>query len=277
MESDLDKTAQRLKTFHLLHGDPLVLANVYDIPSLNTLISINEISRRRVKAIATASAALAETFGIPDEDLTFEQNFAAIAAMATRARSAGLPLTVDLQDGYADRLVECIQTAIKLGASGANIEDSFAHKGFSQGLEGSMRNIDDATDRIKLVLQTATDMGVPNFVINARTDVMRLSPDDALEETITRGKSYLEAGATTVFVWGGSKRGLRTAEVERLIDEFNGQLAVKLSDEPDGLTVDELAKMGVARISVGPSLYLAAMDAFKSTARRILEGGRLHA
>jgi 2-methylisocitrate lyase-like PEP mutase family enzyme len=276
--SNLDKTAQQLKACHLRHGDPLVLANVYDIPSLNALLSVNEISTPRVKAIASASAAFAETFGIPDEDLSFEQNFAAIAPIATRARSAGLPLTADLQDGYGDRIVECIQTAIQLGAVGANIEDSFPHKGFSQGVEGSLRNIDDATGRIKLALSTATDMGVPNFVINARTDVMRLSPapDDALEETIRRGKSYLEAGATTVFVWGGSKRGLRTEEVERLIDEFNGQLAVKLSDEPDGLTVDELAKMGVARISVGPSLYLAAMDAFKSTARRILEGGRLH-
>jgi 2-methylisocitrate lyase-like PEP mutase family enzyme len=134
--SDLDKTAQQLKAFHLLNGDPLVTANVYDIPSLNAIISVNEISTRRVKAIATASAALSETLGIPDEDLTFEQNFAAIAPIAARALSAGLPLTVDLQDGYGDRVVECIQTAIQLGASGANIEDSFPHKGSHTVLKG---------------------------------------------------------------------------------------------------------------------------------------------
>jgi hypothetical protein len=64
----------------------LVLANVYDIPSLNALLSVNfEITTRRVKAIATASAAIAETFGIPDEDLTFEQNFGAIAPRAHEA------------------------------------------------------------------------------------------------------------------------------------------------------------------------------------------------
>jgi 2-methylisocitrate lyase-like PEP mutase family enzyme len=276
--SNSDKIAQQLKALHK-PGDPLVLANIYDIPSLNTLLSLNnEGQKQPVKAIATASFALAETFGVEDEELTFEQNFAAITPIAARVRSARLPLTVDLQDGYGDRIVECIQTAIKLGATGANIEDSFPHKGFSQGVDGSLRNIDDATDRIRLALRAATELGVPNFVINARTDVMRLSPipEDALEETIKRGKAFLDAGATMVFVWGGSKRGLRTAEVERLVKEFEGRLAVKLSDEQDGLTVEELANIGVARISVGPSLYLAAMDAFRSAATRILNGGRLH-
>ena len=69
---------------------------------------------------------------------------------------------------------------------------------------------------------------------------------------------------------------MRTFQVERLVREFDGRLAVKLSAAPDGLTVNELKKIGVSRISVGPSLWFLAMNAVKSGALRILQGGRLH-
>lgn len=60
-----------------------------------------------------------------------------------------------------------------------------------------------------MAIRVAAEMSMPDFVVNARTDVMRLVPlpDNALEETIGRGKAFLEAGATTIFVWGGG-RGL---------------------------------------------------------------------
>jgi len=274
--------ASYAKTLKALHkpGKPIVLANIYDLSSLNALLSLNKNSKTSadpVAAVATASYAIAETFGVRDEDLAYEQNFAGIAPIGRVVRQENLPLTVDIQDGYGDRLVESVQMAIQLGASGANIEDSIPDRGFGHGVEGSLRTLEVATERIKTALKTAAEAGVPDFVINARTDVMRLSPlpEDAIEEAITRGKSFLAAGATTVFVWGGA-RGLRTAEAERLVKEFNGMLAVKLGDGPDALTVKELADIGVARISVGPSLWILSMKAFKEGATRILEGGRLH-
>jgi len=274
--------ASYAKTLKALHkpGHPIVLANIYDLSSLNALLSLNKTSESSggpVLAIATASYAIAESCGVRDEDLTYEQNFAAIAPIGRLVRQENLPLTVDLQDGYGDRLVETVQTAIKLGAAGANFEDSIPSRGYSQGIEGSLRPLEVAVERIKTALKTAAEVGAPDFVINARTDVMRLSPlpQNALEETIRRGKAFLQAGATTVFVWGGP-RGLRTAEVERLVKEFDGMLAVKLGDGQDALTVRELADIGVARISVGPSLWFLSMKAFKEGATRILEGGRLH-
>lgn len=69
-------------------------------------------------------------------------------------------------------------------------------------------------------------------------------------------------------------RGLRTHEVKKLVEELGGKVAVLLSRQ-GGHTAGELAEIGVARISVGPSLYLYAMDAVKSTAARILGGGGL--
>lgn len=82
-----------------------------------------------------------ETFGVRDEDLTYQQNFAAIASIGARVRTAGIPPSVDVQDGYGDRIVECIQTTISLGAGGANIEDSIPGKGDGQDVQGSLRDL----------------------------------------------------------------------------------------------------------------------------------------
>jgi 2-methylisocitrate lyase-like PEP mutase family enzyme len=272
--------ATQLKALHK-PGNPIIFANIYDISSLGALLSLNDESPpplKPVRAVATASYALAETIGLRDDELSMEQNLRSIASIGFLVRHAELPLSVDLQDGYPDKEVECVQRAIRLGASGANIEDSIPKTGYAKGLEGSLYAMDVQTERIKRIISAAADLGVPDFVINARTDAMCLTPlpEKALEEAIKRGKAYLEAGATTVFVWGG-KRGLRSEEVKLLVREFNGLLAVKLSDAPDALTVNELKEIGVARISVGPSLWLMAMNTLRSGAKRILEGGRLHA
>lgn len=232
--------ASYAKTLKSLHkpGDPIIFANIYDLVSINAVLSLNKGLSNPVKAIATASYAIAETYGVRDEDLTYEQNMAAVESIGRHVRAAGLPLSVDIQDGYGDRIVEAVQTVIKLGAVGANIEDSYPERGFALGIEGSLRHIATATARIRLALKAAGDMGMPDFVINARTDVMRLLPlpANALEETVKRGKAFLAAGATAIFVWGGSGRGIRTEEVARLVKEFDGRLAVKLSDREDGLT-----------------------------------------
>ncbi|KAF8218340.1 phosphoenolpyruvate phosphomutase-domain-containing protein [Mycena galopus ATCC 62051] len=273
--------AKELKALHQ-PGHPVVLANIYDVSSLSALLSLNTSAASvpgPVRAIATASYAIAETLGVRDADLTFEQHFAALEPIAMHLRTVpSLPLSIDLQDGYGERLEECMRRAVSLGAVGANIEDSIPERGFEAGVEGSLRSTEEQVRRIEAALRVAAEMGVPDFVINARTDVMRLAPrpEGAMEETVRRGKAFLEAGATTVFVWGGSQ-GLSRAEVERLVAEFGGRLAVLLSRAEDGLTVKELAAIGVARISVGPSLWMKAMEALKLAAARILAGGKLYA
>ncbi|KAJ6593375.1 phosphoenolpyruvate phosphomutase-domain-containing protein [Mycena capillaripes] len=271
------RSAAQAKQLKALHqpGHPIVFANIYDIPSLTALLSLNTSApsdSSPVRAIATASYAIAETLGVRDEDLTFEQNFVVLEPIAAHLYTISplLPLSIDIQDGYGTRLEESMRRAISLGAVGANIEDSIPGRGFGAGVEGSLRST---------ALRVATEMGVPDFAINARTDVMVLAPrpEVALEEAVRRGKAFLAAGATTVFVWGGSAQGLSKAEVERLVREFGGKLAVLLSNAEDGLSVNELAAVGVAMISIGPSLMIMAMKALKDGAGRILGGGRLHA
>lgn len=280
-----NELAVMLKQLHQPSA-PIVLPNIWDLASLRALVSLNDAdpTNRPVKAVATASWAIAEASGIRDEDLTWELNRDAIAKLAPHVRAAGLPLTVDLQDGYGTRIEEVVAEAVRLGASGANIEDSIPSAGFGAGIEGSLYDIEEQTDRLRRALAAARDAGCPDFVLNARSDVFRLDApvpqaDDetTVAEAVKRGRAFLDLGATTIFVWGGSGRGLRTSEVQTLARELGGRVAVKLGDGADALTTAELAAIGVARISVGPSLYLKAMAAVREAAARILSGGRLAA
>ncbi|TQV95633.1 carboxyphosphonoenolpyruvate phosphonomutase-like protein [Cordyceps javanica] len=231
--------AKALKALHK-PGRPLIVPNVWDAPSLYAVASLNDNGgggeKRPVAAVATASWALAHARGAADEDLTAEQNLAA---------------------------------------------DSIPAAGYGRGLEGSLYSKADAVARVRAALGAAAAAGVPDFVVNARCDVFRLDDapglDDAtrMREALDRGRAYLAAGATTVFFWGGGARGLSTAEVRTLVAELGGRVAVLLTKRDGALSTAELADIGVARISVGPSLYLAAMNAVKTNAAQILGGGGL--
>jgi 2-methylisocitrate lyase-like PEP mutase family enzyme len=272
--------AKALAALHV-PANPIIFTNIWDLPSLEALIALNDRDVKPVRAVATASWAIAATLGMADEDLSADQNLAAIARIAPRCRAAGLPLSVDLQDGYGDRIAALVADAIKAGASGANIEDSIPAAGFGKGIDGSLYALDDQVSRLKTALAAARDAGCPDFVLNARCDVFKLDASPALtdgarmKEALARGKAYLDAGATTVFYWGGGGRGLHTEELETLVKELDGRVAVKLARGPSALTPDQLCKMGVARISVGPELFRSAMAAFKRDALTIYSGASL--
>ena len=154
---------------------------------------------------------------------------------------------------------------IQLGAVGINLEDADKET-------GTMYSIDEASERIQRVVKQAVDGGVPDFVVNARCDV--LLHDGSLEDAISRGQAYLAAGAANVFVWGGGKRGgITRAEVVRLVEAFEGRLNVMVRlGGKDGLSVAELREIGVARCSVGPALQFPAMEVFGKVAGEYLRG-----
>ncbi|KAF2492139.1 PEP phosphonomutase-like protein [Lophium mytilinum] len=260
--SPLNTLAQTLKSLHR-PGDPLMLTNTYD--ALTTrIIAANPLA----PALATASYAIAASAGLEDDALDLPTNLAGIRAIAAVANEFKKPLTADFQDGYGDRLEEGVRELIQAGVVGMNLEDYGREK-------GALYDIATACGRIKAVLRTAGELGVPDFVVNARTDA--LLHGGSVADAVERGRAYLAAGATTVFVWGGRARGgIRREEVKQLADAFGGMLNVSLRldevDEKGGknLTRRELGELGVARISVGPGLQAKAMAAFKREAEKVL-------
>lgn len=252
--SPTNTTALALRALHK-PGNPLILSNIYDAITAKIIAALPS-----THALATASWSIAAAANIDDNSLDFETNLRAIRAIAPIAQEFGKPLTVDFQDGYGDTLEEGIQQLIKLGVVGINLEDT-------NNAKSELYSVTEASARIKRVISTASSLGVPDFVVNARTDT--LVHGNTLQDAILRGHAYLDAGATNIFVWGGSARGeLRKAEVEQLVEALQGKLNVMVSLSEGGLKVSELSEIGVARCSVGPGLQFPAMKAFADAAVR---------
>ncbi|KAI0433233.1 Phosphoenolpyruvate/pyruvate domain-containing protein [Xylaria sp. FL1042] len=248
-------TAKALKALYQRRNQPVVFPNVWDVISARAVAEI-----QTSEALATASFAVARAAGLSDDELTLDVNLAAIRGIATVAAEFRKPLTVDIQDAYGPKLETAIHALIDLDVAGVNLEDC-------ELATGNLYDVDEAVSRIKRVLDVARERGVPDFVVNARCDALVKGLD--LDEALSRGKRYLAAGATSVFVWGG-KRGVSRAEVERMVSEFDGRLAVLCTMTPSGLTVKQLAEIGVARISVGPSLMFAALKTLHEEAKKLL-------
>lgn len=254
---NLNQKAKLLKSLHV-PGKPLVLANVYDIASTHTVAALPSC-----KALATASYAVALANGTEDKKLTLEVNLRAVRSINNVACDEyKKPLSVDLQDGYGNRLEEAIVGIIERGAVGCNLEDFDRESGMLYPPKV-------AVDRIKRALMVAKAEGVPDFVLNARCDVLLRGGN--IDDVYQRGKMYLAAGATSVFVLGGSSRGgLKDDEVKSLVKEFDGRLSVSCRMAPGNLSVKEIAQRGVNRISIGPQLFLAAQEAVKREAEKLL-------
>lgn len=246
MATKRNDLARRLRTFHV-PGQPLVLTNVWDGASANLAVA-----HPGTKALATASFAISAAAGVKDEELSLEDNLTGIRRIAAVATSKNLPLTADAQDGYGD-VSSCIAAIINAGAVGCNIEDVDKET-------GELRTLDDAVVRIKQAVEAARDAGVPDFCINARTDV--LGHGGSIEDVVARGQRYQAAGALTVYVWGAKKFELSRAQVKQLVEKLNGMVNVKMNLQPGYLNTAELADLGVARISVGPEMFNKAMDGF---------------
>lgn len=252
MSSD-DARALQLRNLHV-PGKPVVLANIYD-PLTARIVASNPSST----AIATGSYAIAAVHGLDDDDLDLETHLAALQPICKVALKYNKPVTVDLQDGYGVRLEEAITGIIAAGASGCNLEDR-------DNETDKLLPLDVAVDRVRRAVAAAAKAGVPNFVLNARSDAILVNGD--LDDAIIRAKAYLEAGAANAFVWGGVARGLSRDEVVKISNAVGGRLNVIA--KPDGLTIQELADIGVARISVGPRLMRAAIAAFEQQAASLL-------
>src|SRR5438270_8378697 len=104
--------------FHRLHDGAalLILANAWDAGSARLIESLG------ARAAATTSAGLAWSLGYPDgEALPVPLLVAAVAGIS---RVIDVPLTVDLEGGYADDpaiVGETVARIIDVGAIGINI------------------------------------------------------------------------------------------------------------------------------------------------------------
>jgi 2-methylisocitrate lyase-like PEP mutase family enzyme len=251
--------SERAELFHALHQDRiLILPNAWDAASAAV------IEHAGATAIATTSAGVAWSLGKPDGDQLPRD--LAVAAIARIVAVVGVPVTADIEGGFAVEpagVAETIRLVIEAGAVGVNLEDG-DHSGAAPLLP-----VEVHAGRIAAAREAADATGVRLF-LNARTDVYLRGvgePAGRLPETLARAQAYLAAGADGVFVPGVGDADTITT----LVREIDAPLNVMAG--PGSLPVPKLADLGVARVSVGPSITEAAYALTRRAATELLTDG----
>lgn len=247
----LQDKAERLLA---LHEDTalLTVVNVWDPISARVVAS-----EPNTTALATASHSIAASFGYDDgENIPVDLHLQAIERIVA---ATDLPVSADLEGGYGD-VGETVRRAIGVGVVGANIEDE-------------LRPIDEAVRGVEAALQAGEAEGI-RIVLNARTDAFvrgrDRSPEENLDDAITRGRAFLDAGAPVVFVPGL----LGQAQVRALVDAFGPQ-RLSVIAVPGSLPLETLEELGVSRVSYGPWSQRVALTALQDFVRSVHAGGAL--
>jgi 2-methylisocitrate lyase-like PEP mutase family enzyme len=237
-----------------LHYGPRILAlpNAWDVVSARILEEVGH------PAIATSSAAMAFSLGYPDGQRISRREM--LDAVAKITRAVRVPVTADLESGYGktpEEIADFTKAMVASGAVGLNFEDVTGDD------ESTHVALGLQVQKIRAIRETAAALGVP-VVINARTDVylMPIGPETTrFERTVERLHAYRDAGADCLFVPGLCDREI----IAKLVKALDAPLNILASAGCPSL--DELEKMGVARVSAGSSAMRAAMGAFQRVAK----------
>ena len=251
--------ADELRRLHQAR-ELLVLVNVWDVASARVVAG-----SPGCRALATASASIAASLGYRDgEHLPRDQMLAALWRIAS---AVDVPVTADLETGYgtdASEVQDTVAEAIEAGAVGCNLEDG------TRDRDAPLRPLREHAVRIAAARVAGERSQVP-IVINARTDVYLAragAEGERLDMTVERGRAYLEAGADCVFVPGLAD----IATLEQIVGAL-GKVSVLAGAH--GPSLDELKRIGVARVSFGPGPQGVALAALREAAVRLLAGGAL--
>jgi 2-methylisocitrate lyase-like PEP mutase family enzyme len=243
-------------------GTPLILANAWDVASAHIVAATG------APAVATTSAGVAWSLGYPDGDAVDVDS--AIDVIARIAEAVDVPVTADIESGYAPDAAgvgRTIARVLEAGAVGVNLEDA------APGGDSPLRPAAEQAERLAAARAAAQAAGVELY-INARTDVYLRSvgePAGRLPATLERAAAYLEAGASGIFVPGITD----PATVGELVRGIAAPVNVLVG--PGAPPVKQLADLGVARISTGSSLAAAAYAVAQRAAHELAATGTYEA
>jgi 2-methylisocitrate lyase-like PEP mutase family enzyme len=257
----LNTFAARRRAFRALHESGcFVIPNPWDVGSAKYLQHLG------FPALATTSAGFAFSQGLPDsgEDVVVsrDRNLAYIADIVA---AVDLPVSADFMSGYgrkpedvADSVALCIAT----GVAGLSIEDSTGDS------SSRLYDLPTAVERI-LAARRAIDQSGEDVMLTARAECYHVGHPEPLRECIRRIEAYRAAGADVLFAPGPSD----PAEIQALVKAAHPKPLNLLVVRDIGLSVADIAALGVRRISVGGALALAAWTGFAHAAQLLMAKG----
>jgi 2-methylisocitrate lyase-like PEP mutase family enzyme len=254
-----DAFAARRAEFRKLHESGFfVIPNPWDVGTARYLRSLG------FKALATTSSGLAFSQGLPDADWAIPRDVA-LEHIHSIVTAVDLPVNADFESGYAHspaEVAENVSLCIATGVAGLSIEDA------TGDAANPLYDLPLAVERIRAAREATASSGV---LLTARAECFLVDCPDPLREAILRLTAYAEAGADVLYAPGASTR----AEVEAIVSAVRPKPVNVLLASSRGLSLRELAAIGVRRVSVGSALARVAWSGFLHAATLIARDGSM--
>ena len=249
--------AEKGQAFRALHqrNGAFIIPNPWDVGTARLLAHFG------FEALATTSAGYAFSVGQRNNTIERAQMMEHLSAIAA---ATDLPVSADLENGFGDEpetVAETIRRSAAAGVVGGSIEDMSRQPGHP------IYEHERAVERIRAAAEAARALPF-SFTLTARAENYLVGNPD-LKDTIRRLQAYQEAGADVLYapgLTGKDEIAAVVGSVDRPVNVVMGLQGVQLSR-------DELAAMGVKRISVGSSLARAALGAFVRAATEMRDHG----
>jgi 2-methylisocitrate lyase-like PEP mutase family enzyme len=258
-ERDHTMTTQIEKgqAFRALHqrDHAFIIPNPWDIGTARLLAHLG------FEALASTSAGYACSMGLRDYAVGRETMIAHVSALAS---ATDLPVSADLENGFADApemVAETIRLAAAAGVVGGSIEDSTGRK------EDAIYELALAAERVRAAAERAHALAFP-FTLTARAENYLHGRRD-LADTIKRLQAYQEAGADVLYAPGLTGED----DISTLVRSVDRPVNVLMGLPGASLNLAALSSIGVKRVSVGSALARTAMGAFLRAAREMQQYG----
>lgn len=246
----------RRAAFRKLHESGcFLIPNPWDAGSARAL------ERLGFKALATTSSGFAWSRAHADNTMDVE---AVLAHCREIVEATGLPVNADFEDGHAreiDALRKNVCRCIGTGVAGLSIEDSTGDA--SQPLY----EFEEAVARMRAA-RAAIDASGEDVVLICRAECFLVGHADPLNESIRRLRAYAEAGADCLYAPGAGQ----AEQIRAIVDAVAPKPVNVLVGRSVPLSLQDFAKLGVRRVSVGGALAGSAWGGFLRAARGLANG-----
>lgn len=246
----------RRAAFRALHDTGcFVLPNPWDAGSARYLHSLG------FQALASTSSGYAWSQAQADGTLTLEETLAHLHSLAA---ATPLPLNADFGDGFGplEEVGRNVTRAIATGVAGISIEDA------SVDPARPLRPLDDAVARVRAARRAIDESGEDVLLIGRAENFFVGRPD--LHDAITRLRAYAEAGADCLYAPGISTR----EQIEAVVAAVAPRPVNLLVGSALPFTLQDIAAMGVRRVSVGGAMARTAWGGMMRASQLLRDEGR---